>query len=731
MTDDVLIAQAKAKAAEVAAHEAAAKDAADDAEKERALAADAMARQRTDLAEVAKQLEKSTQALGELAAILDQIMGGEPPADDLIGEWKDITAPLKLEDGAFEPANGFTGVFVVPPRDGKYHKLLGADASDGKQGGVCIGVTARGEFEAWADDGAGIRQMIIPGALTPGAVLFYAVRFVDVLSAWVGPNTGTVPLPNGRKPCDGAAWIGQGIYGHKECDPSVPPTQPRYRAYRELSDAQVAADREEWKALLTPTPPNGGNGGNGGNGDGGDDPPPLDTGIEPKPPTSTTRVEVGVSSETIAAAPPYALIQLAPGTYHLKQINVKEGQTYRGDPKNPGSTVLNGDAAGNAVAFWAGSNVDGIGSPKYVTIQGLRITGYSMGMPRTFSQNPSGNPKDPKAQFGAINRPGYGWIVEDCELVANYMSGTHWCPDGRITRCKVADNGSTGVAGGTLLRKAYLEDCEVANNSRWHLNVHWEAGGIKNSRSPQPGAEYSGAPVIRFNNIHHNWGAGIWFDYQGVEGEIYRNSIWENSHMAIVIEVGAAVYIHHNQMGRNAGSGGTSGIFRGEVSFQNAKRCRAERNLFYVSKNQSFFIGQQGGRGGSCFSGYAGGNQNAIIENTFVITSQYGGFDLLHDWGEGGSDDIECTGVASGAPAPGKNLPANKRWNHFCFVARPGSGNSLFTDFRKNTIRSDRQITVNPRYGPQDTRFGPAIPEPDWTKLPTWDVPPGYIAQGS
>ncbi len=456
---------------------------------------------------------------------------------------------------------------------------------------------------------------------------------------------------------------------------------------------------------------------------------------QPKPTTSTVSIAPTTrgGGATLAAyingLPPYTLIDFAPGIYDLTQINPKEGQYFRGKPADPTAVVLDGRRTtgrpGNMCAFFGGTDVDGIKNVRHVTIEGLKITNYTGGMPRTFAVQPTGTSKDAKAQLAAIQRPGFGWIVQDCQIVANFSSGIHWTMDGRISRCVIADNGSTGVAGGSELHAALLEDCDIYNNSRWHMNPHWEAGGVKNSRSIPAGAPFTGSCLITGCKIHGNWGPGIWFDYQGYGGEISRCSIYDNAFSAIQQEVGTDLWVHHNQMGNNCKNG--SGLFKAEFMFQNSKDGLFENNLVYVSRLQSFFVGQQK-RSGSPFVGFATAHGNVIRDNVFCITSSDGAFAYLHDWGSGGSSKINCTGVTSDAPKPGTNCP--EIGNHFCYVARTGTGNTLSVTFANNTIRTGSgSFKVNARYAPSGTRFGkdPASFRPDWAAVPTWDLPPGKL----
>jgi hypothetical protein len=162
-----------------------------------------------------------------------------------------VTAPQDLPVGSALDTVTITGVIrTLPKPDNKYRKAHGADATAGKQGGFCVGLTGTGQLEAWVDDGiiATPRTLVLP--LSAGAKSFFAVRIaIDSFKLWGAAKTAAKELPNGRKPFDGIAVVGAGIWGHAKCDPITGAELVHLKVYNTpLTDEQIEADRDGWAA---------------------------------------------------------------------------------------------------------------------------------------------------------------------------------------------------------------------------------------------------------------------------------------------------------------------------------------------------------------------------------------------------------------------------------------------------------------------------------------------------
>jgi hypothetical protein len=189
----------------------------------------------------------------EIATTLDTMLQAKPSS--LMFEHRDVTVPIVLGTGKLSEANGWTGVTEIPVPDGKWRELVSADATAGTFGGFCIGFLNTGQFRMWVDDGGDkVKQLIVPN-LVPGTVLFFASWFTGDTLQVAGIDTKSLELPNGRLPCDGQAYVGQGTWRHKPCNPITPIKMPRLRAYRELTADQILADAAEWQDLVVTTPP--------------------------------------------------------------------------------------------------------------------------------------------------------------------------------------------------------------------------------------------------------------------------------------------------------------------------------------------------------------------------------------------------------------------------------------------------------------------------------------------
>jgi hypothetical protein len=77
--------------------------------------------------------------------------------------------------------------------------------------------------------------------------------------------------------------------------------------------------------------------------------------------------------------------------------------------------------------------------------------------------------------------------------------------------------------------------------------------------------------VVRGNEVHHNYGAGIWFDGFNSDAQIYQNIIYDNYRWGISWELsygGAA--IHHNTLIGNGIGDGTANEYNAQLAVANS-----------------------------------------------------------------------------------------------------------------------------------------------------------------
>ena len=151
----------------------------------------------------------------------------------------------------------------------------------------------------------------------------------------------------------------------------------------------------------------------------------------------------------------------------------------------------------------------------------------------------------PVPQRGAIScNRGHHWVIEDCQVnwsntlamdVGNECWHREVLPDQQIgyaviRRCTIRDAGVCGIAG-LYARDVLVEDCEIVGTGWQHMELSWEAAGIKLHDTVNS--------LFRGNYIHHTyWADHLWLDCNNVNTRITGNVFADgvNQREAIFIE---------------------------------------------------------------------------------------------------------------------------------------------------------------------------------------------------
>ena len=217
----------------------------------------------------------------------------------------------------------------------------------------------------------------------------------------------------------------------------------------------------------------------------------------------------------VNANPAGTVFLLKSGTHSGQQVQPKNGQTFLGEA----GTVLDGN--GKAYAFSSGADD--------VTIRNLTVTDYA-----------------PPNQFGAIEpawKEGHRWLIEDVEVSYSRHVGIKIAGDGMVIRRVYAHhNGQYGIAGPNT-SNWLIEDSEISYNNTGGFDPLNDAGGTKFLTS-------EGA-VFRNNHVHHNYGIGIWFDYNNRNALIENNLVEDNEVAGIHYEISYDGLIRNNTVRRN------------------------------------------------------------------------------------------------------------------------------------------------------------------------------------
>ena len=96
-----------------------------------------------------------------------------------------------------------------------------------------------------------------------------------------------------------------------------------------------------------------------------------------------------------------------------------------------------------------------------------------------------------------------------------------------------------------------IEDSEIAFNNTRQLSVMDDAGGTKFSGGTR-------GMIVRRNDVHDNYGSGLWWDSNSRNAKVYGNKIYDNRNCGILYETSfGGTKIHHNKLMDNGMGDGT------------------------------------------------------------------------------------------------------------------------------------------------------------------------------
>lgn len=158
------------------------------------------------------------------------------------------------------------------------------------------------------------------------------------------------------------------------------------------------------------------------------------------------------------------------------------------------------------------------------------------------------------------------WIVKGSEFRNNFNYGLLILgDDARVTSADIHHNGRYGLVVTKACEECLgpkdviVEDTEISYNNTRQLDPSYDAGGTKFSAGTD-------GTVVRGNEIHHNYGSGVWFDGFNQNARIYNNSIHDNYRWGIFWEISyGGVRIHHNHLTGNGEGDGGSNAFNAQV----------------------------------------------------------------------------------------------------------------------------------------------------------------------
>jgi parallel beta-helix repeat protein len=125
-----------------------------------------------------------------------------------------------------------------------------------------------------------------------------------------------------------------------------------------------------------------------------------------------------------------------------------------------------------------------------------------------------------------------------------------------------------------------IEDSEIAFNNTRQLSVIDNAGGTKFSGGTR-------GMIVRHNDVHDNYGSGLWWDTNSRNAKVYGNRIYDNLNCGILYETSfGGTKIHHNTLTDNAmGAATVDWMLNVQVSIASSDGSRGGRGGIEIYAN--------------------------------------------------------------------------------------------------------------------------------------------------
>jgi len=156
-----------------------------------------------------------------------------------------------------------------------------------------------------------------------------------------------------------------------------------------------------------------------------------------------------------------------------------------------------------------------------------------------------------------------GGVIEGSEFRLNFNAGLGIQGTGaRVSDVYAHHNGRYGLVvtppcgGCPGPTGVIVENSEIAFNNTRHLHFADDAGGTKFT--------YTKAMTVRDNEVHDNYGSGLWWDGYNTDAQVYGNVVYNNRNWGIFWERsygGARIY--DNTLVGNGLNGGVSSFLNG------------------------------------------------------------------------------------------------------------------------------------------------------------------------
>ncbi len=213
-------------------------------------------------------------------------------------------------------------------------------------------------------------------------------------------------------------------------------------------------------------------------------------------------------------------------------------------------------------------------------------------------------------QFGTIGDqyPGPNWVVANNEIRWNHGAGVNLTSGSQATNNFIHHNGQKGIGAGG--QNVLIQGNEISFNNWAGYDPGWDSGGGKFAQTD--------GLVVRGNNVHDNYGPGLWNDVDSINTLYEGNTIVNNTAGAgIQYEISYAATIRNNVV-RNNSVGNSPWMWGAQILIQNSRDVAVYGNTVEVAADRGNGVGiVQQFRGDGAYGPHIAAN-NYVFNNSIT-----------------------------------------------------------------------------------------------------------------
>jgi hypothetical protein len=250
-----------------------------------------------------------------------------------------------------------------------------------------------------------------------------------------------------------------------------------------------------------------------------------------------------------------ALSEVGPGTWFF---DYSADRIYIGD--DPEGHVVETSVA--SYAFY--------GNRSRVTVRNLTVEKYA-----NRTQHGAIHPRIGFAEPPEAGDLSYGWLIENVEVRLNHGAGIQLANDMTVRRSRIIRQGQIGIRGAGT-NNVLIEQNELAYNNDAGYDWGFEGGATKVLQSNNT--------VFRSNYVHHNFGAGLWLDWDNHNSLIEMNFVEHNNNPGIFQECNAQGVVRYNISRFNAaGKSSAPWLWGAQILIAGSQQMQVYGNTVTVS----------------------------------------------------------------------------------------------------------------------------------------------------